>query len=66
MSKDKAQNPVVLLDGEVWHVVEDGRRSDHALCGQKLTHRRAHTRLKRVGLERLCARCRQLLDVEPK
>ncbi len=58
------QNPVVLLNGSVRHVVEDGRRSEQALCGQKLTERRAHTRLKRVGLARSCPRCRHLLKLK--
>ena len=44
-------NPVVMLNANVWHIVESGRKSDVALCGQALRERRAHSRLRTVGRE---------------
>ncbi|MCA9973521.1 MAG: hypothetical protein KC425_25055 [Anaerolineales bacterium] len=55
-------NPVVLLNNDVWHVVEDSRRSAYALCGQRLAHRQAHSRLHTIGREHLCPACARLLD----
>ncbi len=36
-------NPVVMLNANVWHIVESGRASVVALCGQPLRERRADT-----------------------
>ena len=55
-------NPVVMLNANVWHIVESGRASDVALCGQPLRERRAHSRLKTVGREHVCADCLRVLD----
>ncbi|HFQ93066.1 MAG TPA: hypothetical protein ENK32_03585 [Anaerolineae bacterium] len=54
------QNPVVLLSGGKWHIVTDSRRSETALCGQRIQDRRAHTRLSNVGLAHVCRQCAQL------
>ncbi len=54
------QNPVLLLSGDKWHIVEDSRRSETTLCGQRIQERRAHTRLSNVGLERICRQCARL------
>lgn len=56
------ENPVVLLSGGIWHVVAHSRQSAAALCGQRLHNRQAHSRLKTVGREQLCKKCRELLD----
>lgn len=58
------QNPVVLLSGGVWHVVEDGRTAQVALCGQPLRDRQAHSRLRTIGPQNLCEKCRTLLPHE--
>ena len=50
-------NPVVMLNANVWHIVESGRASDVALCGQALRERRAHSRLRTVGREHVCPDC---------
>jgi hypothetical protein len=50
-------NPVVLLTGDVWHIVEHSRRSAVALCGQPIRDRRAHARLANVGEANLCPNC---------
>lgn len=55
-------NPVVLLSGERWHIVEHSRRSDRGLCGRPLSDRRAHSRLKTVGREHVCPACLKLLE----
>ena len=55
-------NPVVMLNANVWHIVESGRASDVALCGQPLRERRAHSRLRTVGREHVCADCLRVLD----
>ena len=52
-----ATNPVVMLNGTVWHIVESGRASDVGLCGQALRERRAHSRLRTVGRENVCPAC---------
>ena len=53
-------NPVVLLTGNTWHIVEHSRRSPAALCGKNIQERRAHARLKKVGIKKICPKCRQL------
>jgi RNase P/RNase MRP subunit p29 len=60
----KEPNPVVLLTGSTWHIVEDSRRSAAGLCGQAIHERRAHARLKQVGEANVCARCLQLFKGE--
>lgn len=50
-------DPVVLLSGNIWHIVAHSRRSDAALCGRRLADRRAHTRLARAGPENVCPDC---------
>jgi hypothetical protein len=50
-------NPVVMLNEDVWHIVESGRAADVALCGQALRERRAHSRLRAVGRENVCPAC---------
>ena len=55
-------NPVVLLSGDTWHIVEHSRESYVAWCGQKLTERRAHTRLNTIGRENLCPKCMALFS----
>ena len=55
-------NPVVMLNAGVWHIVESGRASDVALCGQPLRERRAHSRLRTVGREHVCPDCLRVLD----
>lgn len=54
------KNPVVLLSGHTWHIVEDGRRAQSAWCGQPLRERRAHARLSQVGEQNICPACWQL------
>jgi hypothetical protein len=53
------KNPVVLLNGRTWHIVEHSRSSQQALCGQALRDRRAHSRLRTIGRENLCPACRK-------
>lgn len=53
-------NPVVLLSGETWHIVESSRGSKVALCGKKIGERRAHSRLRTIGAENVCAACRAI------
>lgn len=55
-------NPVVLLSGDTWHIVEHSRESYVAWCGQKLTERRAHSRLSTIGQENLCPKCLALFS----
>lgn len=57
-------NPVVLLTGNTWHIVEHSRRSAVGLCGQKIGERRAHARLKQVGEANVCPRCLKLFKGE--
>ncbi len=57
-----ATNPVVMLDGKIWHIVESGRTSTIALCGKALRQPRAHSRLNTVGREHVCPDCLRLLD----
>jgi hypothetical protein len=51
------QNPVLLQISGKWHIVEHSRRSNTALCGQKVTHRGAHARLSLVGRHNVCPKC---------
>jgi hypothetical protein len=55
-------NPVVLLTGNTWHIVEHSRRSPKALCGQSIRDRQAHTRLKKVGSQSICPRCLRMFS----
>ena len=57
-------NPVVMLNANVWHIVESGRASDVALCGAPLRERRAHSRLHTVGREHVCPDCLRALEKE--
>lgn len=57
--RDEA-NPVLLLTGAVWHIVENSRRSTTALCGRAIHERRAHARLSNVGEEKVCRDCWKL------
>lgn len=57
-------NPVVMLNANVWHIVESGRASDVALCGLPLHQRRAHSRLRTVGREHVCPACLQVMESE--
>jgi hypothetical protein len=52
-------NPVVMLNGEVWHIVEDGRSATVAYCGKNLHDKRAHSRLRTIGETAVCPQCRQ-------
>lgn len=54
-------NPVVLLSDDQWHIVDDSRQSTLARCGRLIRQRRAHSRLKTIGLENVCPQCRALL-----
>ena len=56
-------NPVVLLTGDTWHIVEHSRQSA-ALCGQSIHDGRAHARLKQVGVENICRNCAKLWQTE--
>ncbi|MBK6710857.1 MAG: hypothetical protein IPH82_05040 [Chloroflexi bacterium] len=60
--RHEEENPVVLLTGNTWHIVEHSRRSAAALCGQTIGERRAHARLKQVGAANMCPRCLQLFQ----
>jgi hypothetical protein len=53
----EAENPVVLLTGDTWHIVEHSRRSTVAFCGQPIRQRRAHARLSNVGEANVCPSC---------
>lgn len=55
-------NPVVLLSGDTWHIVEHSRESYVAWCGKKITDRRAHSRLNTIGQENLCPICLTLFS----
>lgn len=59
---EEESNPVVLLCGDVWHIVESSRASRRALCGAELRDRRAHSRLHTVGREHICPVCLRLND----
>lgn len=55
-------NPVVMLNANIWHIVESGRASAVALCGRELREPRAHSRLRTVGREHVCADCLRRLN----
>lgn len=55
-------NPVVLLSGDSWHIVESSRGSEYAICGRRLADRRAHSRLQTVGREHICRDCLRLFE----
>jgi hypothetical protein len=59
---DGDANPVVLLSGDTWHIVESSRQSPVALCGRPIRERRAHSRLKTVGREHVCSLCLKAYD----
>jgi hypothetical protein len=54
-----------MLNAGIWHIVESGRASTVALCGQALRERRAHSRLRAVGRENVCPACLRAFDVTP-
>lgn len=56
------KNPVVMLAGRVWHIVESGRSARVGLCGRELRDQKAHSRLRAVGRENVCANCLKVLD----
>lgn len=58
------RNPVVMLCGKVWHIVESGRVSEIGLCGRGLHERRAHSRLLTIGRENVCPVCLKSIDEE--
>ena len=60
----EVSNPVVMLNANVWHIVESGRASDVALCGLPLRQRRAHSRLRTVGREHVCPACLEAQEKE--
>ena len=53
-------NPILLQISGRWHIVEHSRRSERALCGQKITQRGAHARLSLVGEQNVCPICLEL------
>jgi hypothetical protein len=53
-------NPVVLLSGDTWHIVEHSRKAKVALCGKAIGSRQAHARFKKVGAENVCPKCVKL------
>lgn len=55
-------NPVVLLSGGVWHIVEHSRQAKAALCGKPLSDRQAHARYKQVGATNICPKCVKLFE----
>ncbi|MCB9420252.1 MAG: hypothetical protein H6667_10620 [Ardenticatenaceae bacterium] len=55
-------NPVVLLSGDTWHIVEHSRKAKTALCGKAITDRRAHARYKQVGAANICPKCVKLFE----
>ena len=57
-----ATNPVVMLDSNVWHIVESSRTSTVALCGKPLRQPRAHSCLQTVGREHVCSDCLRVSD----
>ena len=54
------KNPVLLQVSDRWHIVEHSRRSERALCGQRIMHRGAHARLSLVGKTHTCPKCWQI------
>ena len=55
-------NPVVLQVSGQWHIVEHSRRSETALCGQRITSRGAHARLSLVGERNICPKCLKIFQ----
>ena len=55
-------NPVVLLSGGKWHIVEHSRKAKVALCGKTIGNRQAHARLKKVGAKNVCPKCVKLFE----
>lgn len=55
-------NPVVMLCGKVWHIVESGRVADMGACGRSLRERRAHSRLLTIGRENVCPVCLKAVE----
>ena len=53
-------NPVVILDGETWHIAENGRSSKVAHCGKKMSNQRTHSRVSTIGVEKVCPKCVRL------
>lgn len=51
------QNPVVMLCGRIWHIVELGRASRVGICGRELRDCRAHSRMNTVGPKNICPEC---------
>jgi hypothetical protein len=49
-----------MLNAGIWHIVESGRASTVALCGQALRERRAHSRLRTIGREHVCPAGRRI------
>ena len=56
-SENQESNPVLLQINGRWHIVEDSRRSERALCGARVTQRGAHARLSLVGEQNVCGKC---------
>lgn len=50
-------NPVVILDGETWHIAENGRSSKIAHCGKPMKNQRTHSRANTVGIAHICSNC---------
>ncbi|MEZ4519162.1 MAG: hypothetical protein R3C44_20860 [Chloroflexota bacterium] len=59
---DRRDNPVVLLSGDTWHIVESSRESAVGLCGRPIRERRAHSRLRTVGRDHVCPACLKAFD----
>jgi len=51
------KNPVVILDGETWHIAENGRSSKIAHCGKMMNNQRSHSRVSTVGVTNVCSKC---------
>ncbi|MCB9077781.1 MAG: hypothetical protein H6631_09335 [Anaerolineaceae bacterium] len=62
---DQELNPVLLQINGRWHIVEDSRRSERALCGARVTQRGAHARLSLVGEPHVCPKCWALFKPTP-
>ena len=50
-------NPVVILDGETWHIAENGRSSKVAHCGKTMNNQRTHSRVSTIGVQNVCRKC---------
>ncbi len=53
-------NPVVILDGDSWHIAENGRSAKVAHCGKRMKNQRTHSRVSTVGLKNVCKKCVRL------